>query len=296
MVSLLYAGVPRFALALLEAGHTLAAVVLPWLDEDEETWMVVQACVEQGIPLFPAAALTNDATPDERAALEALPAPELLLVMGFERKIPAWALGLGKRGAWNVHPSLLPRHRGYNPYYWTVRKADAVGGVTIHAMTSEYDAGDILAQQDVPLGPGETSGRLWERLLDLSGTLVLEVLQRVDDGAWPTPRAQDVRLATHAPKPTEQELSLDLHSPAEDVVRHVRAATPEPGARVTLAGIPCVVRGAAPGPTPPPGTAPGKVFVVDGLAYVAAGEGSVRLFNVEREAMALDLRALAGEP
>lgn len=279
---LLFAGVPRFALALMDAGHDLRAIALPFVDDEDDSWGLLTRASTGGIPLVPATAVTADANDDERAVLQSRGPYDLVLVASFDRKVSSWARALGRRGAWNVHPSLLPRHRGYNPYFWSILGGDAVSGVTVHEMTDAFDDGAILAQREVPVPAGSTSGQLFERLQDATMPLVLPVLAATAEGRPPAPVPQNRACATHDPRPTDEHLTVDVHQPAANVVRHIRAATPEPGALVPMDGEVFLVRGAAEGPAAPPGMAPGTVFVADGLVHVAARPGSFRPYTVER--------------
>ncbi|MBI5495533.1 MAG: hypothetical protein HY904_10955 [Deltaproteobacteria bacterium] len=290
---ILFAGVPRFALALADAGHHLRAVVLPFLDDADDCWELVTRATRAGIPLFPAAAVTDDATDDERTALAGVGPVDLVLVASFDRRVAAWARALGTRGAWNVHPSLLPRHRGYNPYFWTILRGDAVSGVTVHRMTERFDDGDILARAELPVPAGSTSGQLWERLSDATMPLLLPLLEALQAGMHPAAVRQDHAAATNAPRPTDAHLSIDPTAPADDVIRHIRAATPEPGALWHVRGETYVVRGAAPGPDAPRGCAPGQVFPHDDRAYVAAGRGSFRPLSLELRGRPVALAELA---
>jgi methionyl-tRNA formyltransferase len=80
--------------------------------------------------------------------------PDLICVAGFPRLIPSSLISDAPIGAINLHPSLLPRHRGPLPLFWTYHGDDRVAGVTVHHLTERYDAGDIVAQRSFPLPRG----------------------------------------------------------------------------------------------------------------------------------------------
>jgi methionyl-tRNA formyltransferase len=282
-VRILFAGTAGFAHALLTEGWDLRCVALPYLDQEEpETWALLGVAGSRGLTMVPARALTARATPADQASVLAAGPYDVLLCMTFDRRISPWARGLAARGAFNVHPSLLPRHRGYNPYYWTILAGDRVAGVSVHRMTDEYDAGDVVLQRTVEVPLGCDSGRLWRLLNSVSVPAAREVLGALQSSTPLTGKPQDDSLVTQAPRPSAQDLRLEVSWPVERVVRSVRAATPEPGAHLDLDGTTWVVRGAQPGPAPPPHVGPGDVFQVHGTAFLAVGDGSVRLFALER--------------
>jgi len=289
---ILFAGVPHFAHALLDAGCMLTGVILPVLNDDDECFSLMARCHEARIPIWPSRALSRDATPEDRAALEKAGPHDLLLVMNFHRLVPDWGIALARRDAWNVHPSLLPRHRGYNPYYWAIRSGDDVTGVTVHRITGAFDAGDILAQAKVPILFAWTSGHLWQALNEASLPLLLPLLKTLESGKKVPGKRQLIKSMTHDPKPTDAELTVDVTQPVDEVLRHIRAATPEPGLFLDLEGRTYLVRGAAAGPPPPTGLLPGAVFLADGRACVVVKDGSVRPFTVETLAGVVDLARL----
>jgi methionyl-tRNA formyltransferase len=80
--------------------------------------------------------------------------PDLICAAGFPRLLPSSLLDYAPLGAINLHPSLLPRHRGPLPLFWTYHGDDRVAGVTVHHMTERYDCGDIVMQHSFPLPRG----------------------------------------------------------------------------------------------------------------------------------------------
>ncbi len=77
--------------------------------------------------------------------------PDLMMCWGFPWKIPQAALDVAKLGSVNLHPALLPRHRGPIPLAWALRDGDSVWGMTWHRMDAELDTGNLLAQGTVPI-------------------------------------------------------------------------------------------------------------------------------------------------
>jgi methionyl-tRNA formyltransferase len=122
--------------------------------------------------------------------------PDVIVVASFPHIIPAAMLTAARIGALNVHMSLLPRHRGPDPLFWTYWDDDHVAGVTIHWMNERLDAGDIVAQDALSLERGLASRELYMRLASCGVQLLAGVLAQVASGNAPR-QPQDERYATY---------------------------------------------------------------------------------------------------
>src|SRR6185369_5647597 len=109
---------------------------------------------------------------DEGRAILRRYAPDGLLLAAYGQLVPPDLLQVAARQPLNVHPSLLPRHRGAAPVASTILAGDPEGGVTLMVMTAELDAGPIVAQWPFPLGGRETTPELEGRLAQLAAELV----------------------------------------------------------------------------------------------------------------------------
>src|SRR4051812_37137999 len=165
---------------------------------------LAQIAWERDLPVFelrqPGAA--------ETLALAAELQPDVACVACFSQRIPPPLLALPPLGFLNMHPALLPAHRGPVPLFWVFREGDQVAGVTIHFMDAGLDTGDIAAQASFDL-PDGVAGAVAERQCDALGArLLLEVLQSLRDGTLarrpqppggsyqPWPAQDDWRIAT----------------------------------------------------------------------------------------------------
>lgn len=207
--------------------------------------------------------------------------PDVVVTAAFGRVVPPEVLALAPRGAYNLHPSLLPRHRGPAPVHRALLAGEERTGVTVIHMSEEVDAGDIVLQQEVPILPEDDRGRLEERLARAGAEVLLRALRLVATGEVPR-RPQDPAAATYAPALRPEEEVINWARPAAAVVNQVRALAPTPGARTTLNGrlLQVLAAAAVPGA---PGAAPGTVVAVDpGEGFtVAAGEGAVLVRRVK---------------
>lgn len=138
---------------------------------------------------------------DDQAVLRALSAlePDLICISTFPRLLGPALLEMPRYGALNVHPSLLPRHRGPNPYFWIYYHGDSETGVTVHQASARADAGSILLQESFTLPRGQNVARLHTQCAQLGAALLREALgslERALEGA--TPQAES--LTTPAPR------------------------------------------------------------------------------------------------
>jgi methionyl-tRNA formyltransferase len=168
-------------------------------------------------------------TPEGVAGLQSL-RPELLVVAAYGQILSKEVLAVAPRGGINIHASLLPKYRGAAPIAWAIYHGETRTGVTIIRMSVHLDAGDMLAQEAVEIGPEETAGEVEARLAPLGARLALDVIDRMEAGALVPGIKQDPSQVTKAPKLTKEHGAIDWNCPAEQVCRHVRAMQPWPTA------------------------------------------------------------------
>ncbi len=239
-MDIVFLGTAAFAVptlrALREAGHHLPLVVTQ-PDRPAGRGLrltpspVKRTAQELGLELFQPEAI-RDPRPLER--IRAL-APEALVVVAYGQILPSALLELPRLGAFNLHASLLPRHRGPAPIPWAILSADARTGVTVIRMDAGVDTGPILAQRAVEIGAAETVASLEERLASLGAGLMVDTLAGLQRGAV-RPVPQPLQGVTHAPALRSQDGQLSLRMPAAEIDRRVRALTPSPGCWITLRG------------------------------------------------------------
>lgn len=161
--------------------------------------------------------------------------PGLILVGGFSIILKKPLLELPALGCVNCHSSLLPKHRGPNPFTAAVLAGDAESGVTFHVMTEGIDSGDILMQHAFPIGECDTAGAVYKKACVTAGALVLDVLDAIErEGLRGTP--QNDADATYDKRLRNEELYLDWSRSARELDRLVRACVPFSLARFTHRG------------------------------------------------------------
>lgn len=132
---------------------------------------------------------------------------DAVAVACFSRRLPTSLLRLPRLGCLNVHPSLLPAHRGPDPLFWIFHDGDEVGGVTVHLMDEGFDSGPILARETIPLPDGLTEAELERICASRGGQLLAEAILALDAGAL-QPQPQDEALATYQSWPQDEDYTI----------------------------------------------------------------------------------------
>ena len=225
-----YFGLPLGALLLAADGHALGPVVLSPVEAPGRRRL---------LGVVPNVLDATEAGPDFEARVTdalAREQPDLLVSWFWTRKLPGRWLEQPKLGAIGVHPSLLPRHRGPNPYFWSIDAGDELAGVTAHRLGVEYDTGHMLGALSIPVGARDA----WHlaRALDRpSLALLRETVAQFGRGEPPVETPQDERLATWAPEPSGDALKVDFGWATERVLRRIRALSPTPGVALEVEGV-----------------------------------------------------------
>ncbi len=234
-----------------------------------------------GLQVLEPASVRDPAVLEHLRALE----PDVFLVVSYGEFLRQEFLALPRVAALNVHPSLLPRHRGATPIQAAILAGDRMTGVTIQEIAPELDAGDILLARELEIGPDETAGELAARLERLSSELVLEALALVEEGrASFVP--QDGSRATSCRRMDKEAGRIDWSRPAEELARLVRAMNPWPLAHTTLpSGVELAVlrARAAPRASDGPRAEPGTILETGRRLVVATGsaERALELLEVQ---------------
>lgn len=207
--------------------------------------------------------------------------PDFLVTVSFGFILSGDLLSCAARAPLNIHPSLLPRHRGASPMPWTILSGDPETGVTVIRMNERMDAGNIVAQERTPVAPGEGLISLEKRLRVLGAQLIVRVLDDWEK-AEPRERSQDESQATYTRKFSKEDARLDFALTAPELERRVHAFQGWPGTFARVSGKRLIVHEAEAltdfdGP-------PGQVLAAgaDGIV-VAARSGALRLRIVQME-------------
>ncbi len=279
LVVFAYSDIGYECLDLLIARGEIVRVVFSHEDDPGETrWFrsVAELARQHGIPVR-----FDEPKPDSDAArLVASIAPDLIFSFYYRRMIPMAVLAAARQGAFNMHGSLLPRYRGKAPVNWAVLHGERETGVTLHHMVARADAGDIVDQEAVPIGPEDTAYDVMARMVPAARRLLDRQLAALKAGTA-LRRPQDEAQATYFGGRGPEDGRIDWRQPARRIADLVRAvAKPYPGAFTGFGARRLMVwkARAVEGGAGAPGRRPGEVIAA-APPVVAAGEGRVELLE-----------------
>ncbi|MBU3636717.1 formyltransferase [Polynucleobacter sp. es-MAR-4] len=214
--------------ALLNAGIQVDLVVTHQDDPNENVWFgsVAKLCEERQIRYI---------TPNANQLLDLVPqiqklSPDYLFSFYYRHMIPAQLLACAKIGALNMHGSLLPKYRGRAPVNWAILHGETETGATLHIMEAKPDAGDIVGQSAVSIGPNETATEVFGKVSQAAVAIMNQVLPELVRGNIPR-KPNNLAEGSYfgGRKPADGQILW--HQTAQQVHNLVRAvAPPYPGA------------------------------------------------------------------
>ena len=278
-----FMGTPRFAVPslrqLVESHDVVAVVTAP--DRPAGRGRRVraspakEAALDSGIAVLQPDSFKEENEVDRIRALE----PDIIVVAAYGQILPGPVLEIPPHGTVNVHPSLLPRHRGASPVASSILAGDPETGVTLILMDQGVDSGPILAQRAVAIRESDTQASLTDRLAAIAADLLAETLPVWMSGRL-EPRPQDKSQATFTKRLAKGDGKIDWRREATAIARQVRAYHPWPGAFTNWNGRQFKVIAAH---EVAGGGEPGTVVDADGGAAIVAGEGRLALEEVQLE-------------
>jgi len=262
--------------ALLRRGVPVSAVFTYADDPDENCWFgsVASLASGAGIPVFVTRSIHDARWLGHLRALR----PDLLFSFYYRHILRPQILEIPRLGAYNLHGSLLPRYRGRCPVNWQLVHGERESGATLHVMTARADAGDIVGQERVAVGPDDTAVELYSRLNAAAGVLLDRHLDALLAGRAPlTP--QDESQATVFGGRRPEDGRIDWTWPRARIHDLVRAvAPPWPGAFGELPdGRLMVWRTSRQPPAGLPPLPPGVLAAQGARLFAGAGDGPIEL-------------------
>ena len=230
---IIFMGTPGFAVPSLEALiRSTYRVVAVYTQPDRKAGRgqevassaVKKSALSHGLKIVQPESLKVAGTAEEMASF----APDLIVVAAFGQILPAEILDLPKFGCLNVHPSLLPRHRGASPVATAVLQGDEITGVTIMLLDAGMDTGPILSQREVSISADDTAGSLSIKLAHAGAQLLMETLPLWFDGRV-EPRPQEESRASYSKVITKGDGEIDWRLSTLELWRRARAFDPWPG-------------------------------------------------------------------
>lgn len=219
--------------------------------------------------------------------------PDALLSFFWPKKIPLELLDRMPLGAFGTHPSLLPRHRGPDPIFWTLLEGDEETGVSLHRLEREYDTGEIIQVRRLKIDAEMNSIGLARALDRIALPMLVDAGLRLKRGEQLRGAPQDESRTTLAPFPATWDFSIDWKEPAARVLGRVRASAPYPGAIAQLEDHTIVILEAELGDGPS-GFEPAEAFIDAGeRVNIRAADAFIRIVRaVDLDERSIDPAAL----
>jgi methionyl-tRNA formyltransferase len=265
---------------LLERGDNVVALITHEDSPDEKIWFKTPAVAarEKGVPVLTPESVN---TPEWRERIAALQ-PDLILSVYYRHMIGTKILALPRLGAWNMHGSLLPKYRGRAPINWAVLHGEPRIGMTLHRMVKSADAGAVVDQEGVDLGPRDTAEQAFRKVLPCARRVLARQIDALLAGtAKETP--QDDAQATYFGGRKPEDGRILWSQGSTQIFNLIRAVTdPYPGAFIDVGPARLMVWWVE---TDSPATQgkrgkPGEIISIAPLV-IATGDGTIELTRTE---------------
>jgi methionyl-tRNA formyltransferase len=275
-----YHNMGRMGIAkLLENGFEIPLVFTHEDSANENIWFgsVAGLCRERGIPYVTPESPNTGEWIDRIASLK----PDIIFSFYYRFMIGNDILAIPPLGAYNLHGSLLPRYRGRAPVNWVLVKGEETTGVTLHEMVEKPDAGAIVAQAEVAIGPDDTAVILFDRLVEAASSMLDAILPRMRTGDIPK---QPMELSRGSyfggRKPEDGRISWDAS--ARIIFNLIRGVTrPYPGAFAFLGDRKILFWWAK--PVDGAGFEPGAIAISGDTVSIGAASGAIIPLEIEAD-------------
>lgn len=278
---------------LLAHGVDIKLVITHADNPSETIWFdsVAQRAAEYDLPCL------IDPAPNQLLPAVRKLAPDFIFSFYYRQMLPLDVLNIARRGALNMHGSLLPKYRGRVPVNWAVLHGEAETGASLHYMAEKPDAGDLVDQQAVPILPDDTAGEVFHKVACAAEIVLHRSLPGLLAGTAPR-RPLDLSAGSYfgGRKPADGE--IDWLQPARAIHNLVRAvAPPYPGATSTLQGQAWRILKTRLASERAPRQAGPRLYVDGGRAYVDCVDGQVlAILDSELNGEPLSPQAFTGAP
>ncbi len=278
---------------LLAHGVDIALVVTHRDNPKETIWFdsVAELAALHGIPTITP---DNPNTPEVIAQIKALQ-PEFFFSFYYREMLKRELLEIPKRGALNMHGSLLPKYRGRVPVNWAIIHGETETGSTLHYMTEKPDNGDIVAQQAVPILPNDTALQVFQKVTVAAEMALNDVLPALLAGKPPRTK-QDLSKGGYFGGRKAEDGVIVWSQSAQQIHNLVRAvAPPYPGATTQLLGKPMRILQTLLTDCTAAGKEPPAFYVKEGKAYAICGSGVLRMIRFELDGIEMNAAEFAAK-
>jgi len=237
-MNIVFMGTPDFAVpslkSLIESKYNVATVIT---QTDKPKGRKSQLCTPpvKNIALDSGLKIVQPENVNDKIIIEKLKEinPDVITVVAFGQMISPEILDLPRYKCINIHASLLPKYRGAAPINWALINGEEEAGVTSIILQEKMDAGKMITQKSIRIGPDETAGELNNRLSILGAEVLMDSLKQIETGAAKY-TLQDEKLVTYAPKLKKKDGLVNWNHSTEEVHNFVRGMNPWPTAYTTL--------------------------------------------------------------
>ena len=239
-MNIVFMGTPDFAVESLkkiyESGHNILAVVSQPDKPSGRNMKLMPTPVKEyaeskNIKVYQPEKIRKDEELYE--TLKSLK-PDVIVVVAFGQILPQKILDIPKYGSVNVHGSLLPKYRGAAPIQWAIISGEKVTGITTMYMDAGMDTGDMIQKAEVKIENDDNFGTLYEKMKIKGGELIVQTLEKIEDGV--APRVKQPDDFTLAPMIEKTLGNIDWNNNSEDIRNLVRGLNPTPGAYTNIEG------------------------------------------------------------
>ena len=203
--------------------------------------------------------------------------PDLIIVMAYGKILPKEVLELPKYGCINIHVSILPRWRGAAPIEHTLMNGDVKTGISIIKLVEKLDAGPIITQDTFPIPTDYNKLKLSNFLTSMGKNLLIKTLPKIFNNEIVL-KIQNENNATYANKITPEIRKINFNNSVKNVINHIRAHAPKPGAWFYLNKQRIKIIEAK------PGTAIGKASTILNEKFeIGCNDGSIKPLIIQKE-------------
>ena len=260
--------------AIIEAGHDVKAVVSNYergTSRNARKLEIQELAEAHSIPVL----LPHK--PSEIAEQLVTYKAEVAVLVAYGKIVPQSVIDIFPKGIINIHPSLLPLHRGPTPLESVILNGETVTGVSVMSLAKEMDAGPVYKQSTITLSGEETKQELADTLLALGSEMVIGLLPGIIDGSV-TASPQDDSQATYDSLINKEAGIIDWTKPAEILNREIRAFSGWPQSRTTFAGKDIIITETHVSPSQSPGSKPGDIDIIEEIKEFGVVTGSGTLW------------------
>jgi len=283
-MKIVFMGTPEFSVPALEACVQKHQVVGVFTQPDRPVGRgqklssppVKVAALKHSLPVFQPEKLSEQGVFETLVRLS----PDVIVVVAYGQILKKNVLELPRLGCINIHASLLPRWRGAAPIHWAILSGDRETGIGIMKMEAGLDTGPVYLEKKIPILESDTVTTLHDRLAQLGGEALLEVLSQLDQGlAFPKPQSE--AGVTYAKKLDKDMQWLKSSMSAREALLRVRALNPWPGTSIKIGNERLKIVSASQGPKIQ--VKPGQVVLERGMILLGFSDAPIELKVVQWE-------------